>query len=125
MLVPRVLVRAVRTDGHAGAVVAAIDAAVAFARIGYEGSGSLVIAAFTPKDQIRRHLETLATAGLDPKIVTLGTHALAGFLARARNGTGGSHLVLAFACAKSIPSSSIESSRRRAESSGGWRKPTT
>jgi general secretion pathway protein L len=70
------------------------DAAVAFARIGYEGSGSLVIAAFTPKDQIRRHLETLATAGLDPKIVTLGTHALAGFLARARNGTGGSHLVL-------------------------------
>ena len=70
------------------------DATVAFARVGYEDSGSLVIAAFTRREQLRRHLATLASAGLDPKIVTLGTHALAGYLARARNGRGGSHLVL-------------------------------
>jgi general secretion pathway protein L len=70
------------------------DAAVAFARVGREDSNSLVIAAFARKEELRRHLDLLARAGLDPKVVTLGSLALAGFLARARNGKGGSHLVL-------------------------------
>ncbi len=70
------------------------DAAVAFARVGQEDSSSLVVAAFTRKEELQRHLELLARAGLDPKVVTLSSLALAGFLARSRNGKRGSHLVL-------------------------------
>ena len=64
------------------------DAAVAFARVGRVGTETLVIAAFARKEDIHHHLETLATAGLDPKTVTLSTLALAGLLSRARNGAG-------------------------------------
>ncbi|HLW71228.1 MAG TPA: PilN domain-containing protein [Candidatus Binataceae bacterium] len=70
------------------------DAAVAFARVGRQDGASLVIAAFARKAELHRHLQLLATSGLDPKTVTLSTHALAGLLARARNGRGGTHLVL-------------------------------
>jgi general secretion pathway protein L len=70
------------------------DAAVAFARVGREDGKTLVIAAFARKEDLKGHLELLARAGLDPKMVTLGTLALAGLLARARNGAGGSHLVV-------------------------------
>jgi type IV pilus assembly PilN-like protein/type II secretion system (T2SS) protein L len=70
------------------------DAAVAFARVGREGPNTLVIAAFARKDDLRHHLELLARCGLDPKTVTLSTLALAGLLARARNGHGGAHLVV-------------------------------
>jgi general secretion pathway protein L len=70
------------------------DAAVAFARVGREGAKTLVIAAFARKADVKEHLELLARAGLDPKVVTLGTLALAGLLARARNGAGGAHLVV-------------------------------
>jgi hypothetical protein len=70
------------------------DAAVAFARVGREDGKTLVIAAFARKADVKEHLELLARAGLDPKVVTLGTLALAGLLARARNGAGGSHLVV-------------------------------
>ena len=70
------------------------DAAVAFARVGREGSSSLVIAAFARREALRRHLEMLAGAGLDPKVVTLSSLALAGLLARTSNGKGGSHLML-------------------------------
>jgi hypothetical protein len=70
------------------------DAAVAFARVGREGSNTLVIAAFARKDDLRNHLELLARGGLEPKTVTLGSLALAGFLARARNGHGGARLVI-------------------------------
>jgi general secretion pathway protein L len=70
------------------------DAAVAFARVGREDGKTLVIAAFARKVDLKSHLELLDRAGLDPKIVTLGTLALAGLLARARNGAGGSHLVV-------------------------------
>jgi type II secretion system protein L len=70
------------------------DAAVAFARVGREGPNTLVVAAFARKDDLHRHLELLARAGLDPKAITLSALALAGFLARARNGHGGSHLVI-------------------------------
>jgi hypothetical protein len=70
------------------------DAAVAFARVGREGADTLVIAALARKDDLRAHLELLARGGLEPKIVTLGTLALAGLLARARNGRGGAHLVV-------------------------------
>jgi len=71
------------------------DAAVAFARVGHEDDSTLVIAAFARKDDLRRHLELLARAGLDPKTVTLSTLALAGLLARSTNGRNrGAHLVL-------------------------------
>jgi Type II secretion system (T2SS), protein L/Fimbrial assembly protein (PilN) len=70
------------------------DAAVAFARVGSEGANTLIIAAFAPKEELRRHLELLSGAGLDPRIVTLGTLALAGLLGRARNGRSGAHLVV-------------------------------
>ncbi len=70
------------------------DAAVAFARVGREDGKTLVIAAFARKADVQSHLELLARAGVDPKIVTLGTLALAGLLARARNGAGGAHLVV-------------------------------
>ena len=73
------------------------DAAVAFAAVGRQDSGSLVIAAFARKEVLSGHLEMLARAGIDPKTVTLSTHALAGFLARARNGRIGSQLVLEIA----------------------------
>jgi hypothetical protein len=70
------------------------DAAVAFARVGREDSNTLVVAAFARKDDLHRHLELLARAGLEPKTITLSALALAGLLARARNGHGGSHLVI-------------------------------
>src|SRR6266851_9200655 len=70
------------------------NAAVAFARVGREDGKTLVIAAFARKAEVQSHLELLARAGLDPKVVTLGTLALAGLLARARNGAGGAHLVV-------------------------------
>jgi hypothetical protein len=69
------------------------DAAVAFARVGRQDSSSLILAAYARKEELRRHLQVLAAAGIDPKTVTLSTHALAGLLARSRNGTG-AHLVL-------------------------------
>jgi general secretion pathway protein L len=70
------------------------DAAVAFAPVGREDSSSLVIAGFARKEVLTRHLELLARAGIDPKTVTLSTHALAGFLARGRNGHPGGQLVV-------------------------------
>jgi Tfp pilus assembly protein PilN len=69
------------------------EAAVAFARVGRESGNTLVIAAAARRDVVREHLQLLARAGLDPKIVTLSTLALAQMLTRARNG-GGAHLVL-------------------------------
>ena len=70
------------------------DAAVAFARVGREDAKTLVIAAFARKGDVQAHLALLARAGLDPKVVTLGTLALASLLARVRNGASGAHLVV-------------------------------
>jgi type II secretion system protein L len=70
------------------------DAAVAFTSVGRHDSQSLVIAAFARKEVLKRHLDLLTHAGIDPKTVTLSTQALAGFCARARNGTNGSKLVI-------------------------------
>lgn len=70
------------------------DAAVAFARVGRENANTLVIAAFARRVDVRNHLDLLGRAGLDPKLVTLGTLALAGLLARARNGADTAHLVI-------------------------------
>ncbi|HZO82896.1 MAG TPA: type II secretion system protein GspL [Candidatus Binataceae bacterium] len=70
------------------------DAVVAFARLGHEGEQTLVMAAMVRKEDLHRHLEMLARAGLDPKTVTLGALALASLLARVRNGRAGSHLLV-------------------------------
>ncbi|HKV56620.1 MAG TPA: type II secretion system protein GspL, partial [Candidatus Binataceae bacterium] len=70
------------------------DAIVAFARVGRQAGETLVIAAAARREVVRDHLEMLARAGLDPKIVTLGTLALAEMLTRVRNGSGGAHLVV-------------------------------
>jgi len=70
------------------------DAAVAFARVGREDPNTLVIAAFARKEDLRNHLELLSRGGLEPATITLSTLALAGLVARARNGRGGAHLVI-------------------------------
>jgi general secretion pathway protein L len=70
------------------------DAAVAFSRVGREADKTLVLAALARKVDLERHLELLGRAGLDPKIVTLGPFALAGILARSRNGSAVPHVVL-------------------------------
>jgi len=64
------------------------DSTVAFARVGRDESDTLVIAAAARRGIVREHLELLGRAGLDPKLVTLSTLALAEMLSRARNGSG-------------------------------------
>ena len=70
------------------------DAAVAFSRVGREADKTLVLAALARKADLEKHLELLSLSGLDPKIVTLGPFALAGILARSRNGSAVPHVVL-------------------------------
>ena len=70
------------------------DAAVAFTRVGREDNKTLVLAALARRVDLQKHLELLGHAGLDPKIVTLAPFALAGILARARNGSAAAHVVL-------------------------------
>src|SRR5581483_1195849 len=70
------------------------DAIVAHARIGRRESNSIVLAACARREEVRRHLDLMARAGLDPKTVTLGAQALAGLLAHARNGQKRPHLML-------------------------------
>ncbi len=66
----------------------AVDgAAVAFVRVGREGDNSLVLAASVRKQDIQDHLGLLASAGLDPKTVTITPFAVASLFARSRNGT--------------------------------------
>jgi hypothetical protein len=70
------------------------DAAVAFRRVGRQDEKTLVLAALARKADLEKHLDLLRGAGLDPKIVTLGPFALAGILARSRNGSAVPHVVL-------------------------------
>lgn len=70
------------------------DAVVSFVPVGREGSNTMVIAAFARKEDVRRHVDLLTRAGLDPKTVTLSTLALAQLLSRSKNGRPGSHLLL-------------------------------
>jgi hypothetical protein len=70
------------------------EAVVAFARVGHEGDNTLVMTAYARKEDVQRHLDTLASAGLDPKTVTLGSLALASLLVRLRNGDRRSHLLI-------------------------------
>ena len=70
------------------------DSVVAFTRVGQEDDKTLVMAAMVRKDDLRRHLELLARAGINPTTVTLSALALAALLARVRNGHGGSHLLV-------------------------------
>src|ERR1700678_1951906 len=63
------------------------DAAVAFTRVGREDNKTLVLAALARRVDLEKHLDLLGHAGLDPKIVTLAPFALAGILARSRNGS--------------------------------------
>jgi hypothetical protein len=59
---------------------------VSFVRVGRHEQNSLILAALASKKDVRSHLELLASAGLDPKTVTLAPYALAALFARARNG---------------------------------------
>jgi general secretion pathway protein L len=70
------------------------DSVVAFTRVGQEDDKTLVMAAMVRKEDLRRHLELLARAGINPTTVTLSALALAALLARVRNGHGGSHLLV-------------------------------
>ncbi len=62
------------------------NGAVAFSRFGQENGHSLVMAAMVRKADLQGHLDLLAKAGLDPKIVTLAPLALAAMFTRSRNG---------------------------------------
>ena len=70
------------------------DAAVAFSRVGHADGKTLVLAALARKADLERHLELLARAGIDPKVVTLAPFALASVLARSRNGIATAHVML-------------------------------
>jgi hypothetical protein len=61
-------------------------AAVSFVRVGRSGNNSLVLAAFARKLEVQTHLKLLASAGLDPKTVTLTPFAVASLFARSKNG---------------------------------------
>jgi type II secretion system protein L len=64
------------------------DAIVAYMPLLRDGKSSLVLAALVKKDDLRAHLDLLATAGLDPKTVTLSSLALSALINRSRNGNG-------------------------------------
>lgn len=70
------------------------ESVVAFTRVGQEDDRTLVMAAMVRKADLRRHLELLARAGINPTTVTLSALALAALLARVRNGRGGAHLLV-------------------------------
>ena len=70
------------------------ESVVAFTRVGQEDDKTLVMAAMVRKEDLRRHLELLARAGINPTTVTLSALALAALLARVRNGSGGAHLLV-------------------------------
>src|SRR5262249_8706926 len=70
-------------------------AAVTFVRVGRKGDQSLVLAASARKRDMANHLELLASAGLDPKTVTITPFAVAALFARSKNGAQSSaHLVI-------------------------------
>ncbi len=69
-------------------------AVVAFTRVGSEDDHTLVMAALARKPDLKRHLELLAKAGLDPKTVTLSTLALAALLTRSPETRTSAHLIL-------------------------------
>lgn len=70
-------------------------AAVTFVRVGRSGDNSLVMAAFARKQEIENHLALLASAGLDPKTVTITPFAVAALMARSKNGKPPSaHLIV-------------------------------
>jgi type II secretion system protein L len=64
------------------------DAVVAYLPLLRDGKSSLVLAALVKRDDLRTHLDLLATAGLDPKTVTLSSLALSALINRSRNGNG-------------------------------------
>lgn len=70
------------------------DSVVAFARVGRAGDNTLVMAAMARKPDLKRHLELLARAGLDPKTITLSELAIASLLARSRTAAATPHLVM-------------------------------
>ena len=70
------------------------DAVVAYSAVGRDGDATVVVAAMAKKDDVRHHLELLASAGLDPKTVTLSSLALSPMISHLRNGGPRPHLVL-------------------------------
>jgi len=70
-------------------------AAVTFVRVGRSGDNSLVLAASARKQEMQNHLQLLASAGLDPKTVTITPFAVAALFARSKNGKQtNAHLVI-------------------------------
>ncbi len=73
------------------------DAVVAFARVGRDNGNTTVVAALARRADLRNHLELLASAGLDPRMVTLSELAIAALIAEHKvSATASSaHLLLA------------------------------
>ena len=71
------------------------DAVVSFAPLARRNKETLVLAAWVRKPDVRAHLEFLARAGLDPKVVTLSALALSLLVRQAPNGaTPCAHLLV-------------------------------
>lgn len=71
------------------------DAVVSFAPLARRNKETLVLAAWVRKPDVRAHLEFLARAGLDPKVVTLSALALSLLVRQAPNGaTPHAHLLV-------------------------------
>jgi general secretion pathway protein L len=70
------------------------DAVIGSSRVGRDGDNTIVIAALARKPDMRHHLDLLARAGLDPKVVTLSELAIARLLSRSRTAAAKAHLVM-------------------------------
>lgn len=73
------------------------DAVVAFARVGRNNGHTMVVAALARRADLRNHLDLLASAGLDPRMVTLSELAIASLIAEHEISTTppSAHLLLA------------------------------
>jgi len=70
------------------------DAVVSYVTVGRNNGTSHVLAAMVRKEDLSAHLELLASAGINPKTVTLSAVTLPAMMARARNGHAAQHLLL-------------------------------
>jgi type II secretion system protein L len=70
------------------------EAVVSYVTVGRNNGNSHVLAAMVRKEDLSAHLELLASAGINPKTVTLSSVTLPSMMVQARNGHASQHLLL-------------------------------